>query len=111
MNELITIRQLPIISERLKEIRTEVIKKRDTALAMPVTPESIKEVKKSRAELSKEYKEYEGLKCPYCNVTGKVDTLGPISNNENGTATQPTICNNCEGEWDEIWELKGWKNG
>lgn len=57
--ELITIEQLPIISERLKMVSDEIdIKVRDV-LSLDCNAEIVKEVKKIRADLNKEYKELE----------------------------------------------------
>lgn len=59
MNELIAVRQLPIIEERLKDLSAEIDKKVTDALALAVTPETLASVKKVRADLNKQYKELE----------------------------------------------------
>lgn len=57
--ELIIVKQLPIIIERFKELGEEIDKKVENALALECTEESKVEVKKIRAELNKEKKEFE----------------------------------------------------
>lgn len=54
-NELIVVRQLPIIEEQLKTAQTEVKKRVTFALSMACTEETYKDIKKIRAELSKEH--------------------------------------------------------
>ncbi|WP_250277394.1 DUF1351 domain-containing protein [[Clostridium] colinum] len=62
MSEIIQIKQLPIIEERLKELETTIKQKTDTALSLVVTEDTFKEIKKTRAELNKEFKELEDLR-------------------------------------------------
>lgn len=62
MEELIIIKQLPIIEERLKALSDEVKEKAAYALSLDVTEESVKEVKKVRAELNKEFADLEARK-------------------------------------------------
>lgn len=57
--ELIVVKQLPIIIERFKELGEEIDKKVKDALALECTEENKVTVKKVRAELNKEKKEYE----------------------------------------------------
>lgn len=57
--ELITIKQLPIIEEQLKTLSKEIKTKVDNALKLVVTEDTVKDVKKTRAELNKEFKELE----------------------------------------------------
>lgn len=59
MNEIITIKQLPIIEERLKVLNAEVTAKVQAALLLECTEDTVKEVKAVRAELNKEAKELE----------------------------------------------------
>ena len=59
MNELIAVRQLPIIEERLKDLSAEIDKKVTDALALAVTPETLASVKKVRADLNKQYRDLE----------------------------------------------------
>lgn len=58
-NEIIVIKQLPIIEEQLKWIREDVEKKTETALSMVCTEDTVKEIKRLRADLGKEFKEFE----------------------------------------------------
>lgn len=58
-NELIVVKQLPIIEERLKTISAEAKAKVDAALAMECTEDNYKEIKKVRADLNKDYKDLE----------------------------------------------------
>ena len=53
--ELIVVKQLPVIEERLKELSTEIDEKVNTALALECTEDSYKDVKKVRTELGKQF--------------------------------------------------------
>ena len=57
--ELIVIKQLPVIEERLRELSTEIDEKINVALALECTEDSYKDVKKARAELKKQFDELE----------------------------------------------------
>lgn len=57
--ELIVVKQLPIIQEKLKTLSTEIDKKVETAKSLVCTEETVKEVKQVRADLNKEFKELE----------------------------------------------------
>lgn len=59
MSELITIKQLPIIEEQLATIGAEIDARTAEALSLAVTEDTVKDVKKIRAELNKEYEELE----------------------------------------------------
>lgn len=59
MNELILVKQIPIIEEQLKTISDEITEKVETALAMVCTEETVKEVKAIRADLKKDFTELE----------------------------------------------------
>lgn len=58
-NDIILIKQLPIIEEQLKLIRAEVEEMTERALGLVCTEETLGEVKKLRAELRKSYGSYE----------------------------------------------------
>lgn len=58
-NEIIVVKQLPVIIERLAQIKEEVTAKVEVAKSLVCTEETVKEVKKARAELGKEYKAWE----------------------------------------------------
>ena len=58
-NELIVVKQLPIIQERLKELSTEIDNKVKNAKSLVCTEETVKEVKQVRADLNKEFKDLE----------------------------------------------------
>ena len=62
MENLIQIKQLPIIEERLKELEATIKQKTDTALSLVVTEDTYKEIKKVRSDLNKEFKELEDLR-------------------------------------------------
>jgi len=59
MQELIIIKQLPIIEENLKSLSEEIDKKVENAKALVCDDKTVKEVKKLRAEFNKEFKELE----------------------------------------------------
>ena len=56
---LIVVKQLPIIEEQLKNLSSEIDKKVANAMSLVVSDETVKEVKKIRAELNAEFKELE----------------------------------------------------
>lgn len=58
-NKIIVIEQLPIISEKLQQIKAEVTEKVAVATALVCTEETVKEVKKAKAELNKDFKAWE----------------------------------------------------
>lgn len=58
-NNLIVVKQLPVIEERLHEIKEKVEQRVNQALSLIVTEDTYKDVKKVRADLSKEFKEFE----------------------------------------------------
>jgi hypothetical protein len=57
--ELIIVKQLPIIEERLKTIKGQIQAQVKEALALDCTEETVKEIKKVRAELSSGFKSLE----------------------------------------------------
>ena len=59
MNNLIEIKQLPIIEEQLKSVSDEIDKKVKKAKKLICTEESVKIIKQVRADLNKEFKELE----------------------------------------------------
>lgn len=59
IDNIIEIKQLPIIEERLQTLKTEIEQKTHSALFMECTEDTVKSVKKMRAELTKEFNEYE----------------------------------------------------
>lgn len=58
-NALIVVKQLPIIEEQLKSLSNEIDKKVANAMSLVVNDETIKEVKKVRADLNNEFKDLE----------------------------------------------------
>ncbi len=58
-DNIIVIRQLPIIEDQLRELRATVEEKVKEALSLAVTDETVKAVKDVRAALNKEYKALE----------------------------------------------------
>jgi hypothetical protein len=59
MNELMTIKQLPVIEEQLQTLSAEIDNQIAAALKLPCNEETVKEIKKIRAELKKDSTEYE----------------------------------------------------
>ena len=57
--ELIVVKQLPLIEEHLKELSVKIDDKVKSAKSLICTEETVKEVKQVRADLNKEYKELE----------------------------------------------------
>lgn len=58
-NSLIVVRQLPVIEEQLRTVKATIEEQTGIALRMACTEETVKEIKKKRAELSKQFKEFE----------------------------------------------------
>ena len=58
-NNLIIVKQLPIIEQQLKTVSADVEKRIDNVLALPCAESSVKQVKALRAELNKEKEEFE----------------------------------------------------
>lgn len=58
-SEIIVVEQMPVIREQLQTIKAEVTEKVEHALSLLCTEETVQEVKKSRAELSKDFREWE----------------------------------------------------
>jgi hypothetical protein len=57
--ELIVVKQLPVIEERLKSIKEQIQTRTKEALALECTEETVKEIKKVRTELTNGFKELE----------------------------------------------------
>ena len=58
-DQLIVVRQLPVIEEHLRTVKTNVEQRTATACALVCTPETLQEVKKVRTELRKEFEDLE----------------------------------------------------
>lgn len=58
-NEIIEIKQLPIIEERLKTLKSEIDEEIKVALSMACTEGTVKDIKKIRATLTKKFDELE----------------------------------------------------
>ena len=58
-NEIIVVRQLPVIEEQLRSVKESIQARVDAVLAMECTEETVKEVKKARAELNAERRDLE----------------------------------------------------
>lgn len=58
-NELIIVRQLPVIEDQLRTVRDAIQSRVDAVLAMECTEETYKEVKKARSELNAQYRDLE----------------------------------------------------
>ena len=58
-NEIIVVKQLPIIQEQLQQIKADVTARVEAALSLVCTEETVKAVKEERANLNKEFKVWE----------------------------------------------------
>ena len=58
-DEIIVVKQLPVIIEKLEQVKAEVSEKVAFATSLVCTEETVKEVKKARAELRKDFKSWE----------------------------------------------------
>lgn len=59
VSALITVKQLPIIEEHLERMRQKITAMVAEVLALPVTDETVKEIKKKRAEMRKQWRALE----------------------------------------------------
>lgn len=57
--DLIVVKQLPIIQEQLKTLSTEIDKKVENVKSLICTEETVKEIKQVRADLNKEFRDLE----------------------------------------------------
>lgn len=58
-NQIIEVKQLPIIEQQLQLVKTSVIEKTEAALKLVCTEDTLQEVKKAKSALTKEFKEWE----------------------------------------------------
>lgn len=58
-SNLIVVKQLPVIEEQLKELKEQNLRRVEAVLAMPCTEDTVKELKKERAALNKEFNAFE----------------------------------------------------
>lgn len=59
MVRVMEVTQLPVITERLEQVKNAVIQQVNSATSLLCTEDTVKEVKKSRAELSSQFKAWE----------------------------------------------------
>ena len=59
MKDLIIVKQLPVIEEKLMALKEEITVKVESAMALVCTEETVKTLKEVRASLNKEHKEFE----------------------------------------------------
>lgn len=57
--QLIELKQIPVIEERLRAVKDEIEERTQTAVALVCTEETYKDVKKARADLKKQFDELE----------------------------------------------------
>lgn len=60
IKDLIEVKQLPVIEEQLRSVSTVIDERVKNATSLVCTEESVKTIKEIRAELNKDYKEFEG---------------------------------------------------
>lgn len=58
-DQLIVVRQLPVIEERLRTVKSSIEQRAEAACALICTPETLQEVKKTRTEMRKEFEALE----------------------------------------------------
>lgn len=58
-NEIIVVKQLPVIEQQLAQIKQQVAERVETVTSLVVTEDTVKEVKKARTELNAEFKAWE----------------------------------------------------
>ena len=59
IKDLIEVKQLPIIEEQLKKVSADIDERVKNATSLVCTEETVKMIKELRAELNKDYKEFE----------------------------------------------------
>jgi len=74
INEIIEVKQLPVITQKLRELSLEIDKKVEMATKLVCTEESVKEVKKYRADLNKLFEDLENRR-----KAVKTEILNPYS--------------------------------
>lgn len=62
INQIISIKQLPIIEEKLLTLEQEIKDRTSRALSLIVTDDTVKEIKQIRADLTKEFKKLEEVR-------------------------------------------------
>lgn len=68
--QVIKLQQLPIIVERLHSVKADIERRTAEATSLICTEETYKSVKDARAQLTKEFKEYEAHPEPAPTVAG-----------------------------------------
>lgn len=58
-NEIIVVKQLPVIEQQLAQIKEQVVERVQAAMQLVCTEATVKEIKKARAELNAEFKAWE----------------------------------------------------
>lgn len=58
-NEIIVVKQLPVIEQQLAQIKAQVAERVQAAMQLVCTESTVKEIKKARAELNAEFKAWE----------------------------------------------------
>ena len=58
-NEIIVVKQLPVIEQQLAQIKEQVVERVQAAMQLVCTEATVKEIKKARAELNTEFKAWE----------------------------------------------------
>ena len=59
MNEIMIVKQLPVIEERLHNLKADIEKKIADVMAWECTEDTVKQIKKLKSDLSKDFKELE----------------------------------------------------
>lgn len=56
----------------------------------------------------RQYREHGGTRCPYCEGVD-VHPSRKFREDETGTLYRLTRCYGCGREWEEVYELRGWR--
>lgn len=59
VNEIIVVKQLPVIEEHLRSVKEDIQRRTDLAVSLVCNENTIKEIKGTRSELNKEFNAYE----------------------------------------------------
>lgn len=67
--QVINLKQLPIIEERLRDVKAKIEQRTSAVMALAVTEETRTDVKKIRTEVRKELEGYEAQRMSGCTAT------------------------------------------
>lgn len=70
--QVINLKQLPIIEERLRDVKAKIEQRTSAVMALAVTEETRTDVKKIRTEVRKELEGYEAQRMPWASCSTSI---------------------------------------